>query len=56
MVAVSLPVPSPRETRTPIARTSAGLERKYDGDSATPSMVRAEILDTTMRLDPVTTD
>jgi hypothetical protein len=39
-----------------IARTSAGLERKYDGDSATPSMVRAEILDTTMRLDPVTTD
>jgi hypothetical protein len=35
-----------------IARTSQGLERKYDGDSSTPSMVRAEILDTTLRLDP----
>ena len=35
-----------------IARTSEGLERKYEGDSSTPSMVRAEILDTTLRLDP----
>jgi len=39
-----------------IARTSAGLVKKYDGDTATPSMVRDEILDTTLRLDPVTTD
>ena len=39
-----------------IARTSEGLERKYDGDSSTPSMVRAEILDTTLRLDPAPGD
>ncbi|MFL5686534.1 MAG: DUF2255 family protein [Chloroflexota bacterium] len=39
-----------------IARTSAGLQRKYDGDSSTPSMVRADILETTLRLDPVTSD
>ena len=35
-----------------ITRTSEGLERKYDGDSSTPSMVRADILETTLRLDP----
>jgi hypothetical protein len=34
-----------------VARTSAGLERKYAGDPATPSMVRDEILDTTLRLE-----
>jgi hypothetical protein len=34
-----------------VARTSAGLERKYAGDPATPSMVRDEIADTTLRLD-----
>jgi len=39
-----------------IARTSAGLVKKYDGDTSTPSMVRDEILETTLRLDPVTTD
>lgn len=39
-----------------IARASAGLERKYDGDPAAPSMVRDEILDTTLRLEPVRTD
>jgi hypothetical protein len=39
-----------------VARTSAGLERKYAGDPATPSMVRAEILDTTLRLDPAPGD
>jgi hypothetical protein len=37
-----------------IARTSAGLERKYLGDPSTASMVRDEILDTTLRLDPRT--
>jgi hypothetical protein len=35
-----------------IARTSAGLERKYAGDPATPRMVRAEVLPLTIRLDP----
>ena len=34
-----------------VARTSAGLERKYAGDPATPSMVRDDILDTTLRLE-----
>lgn len=38
-----------------ISRTSAGLLQKYDGDTATPSMVRDEILDTTLRLDPAAT-
>ena len=35
------------------ARTSAALERKYAGDPSTPSMVRDEILDTTLRLEGV---
>jgi hypothetical protein len=35
------------------ARTSAALERKYAGDPATPSMLRDEILDTTLRLEGV---
>jgi hypothetical protein len=35
-----------------VARTSAGLERKYAGDPATPSMVRDDILATTLRLEP----
>jgi hypothetical protein len=35
-----------------IARTSASLERKYAFDSSMPSMLRAEVLDTTLRLDP----
>jgi len=34
-----------------IARTSAALERKYAGDPATGSMVREDILDTTLRLE-----
>jgi hypothetical protein len=34
-----------------VRRTSLGLERKYAGDPATPSMVREEILDTTLRLE-----
>jgi hypothetical protein len=35
-----------------VARTSTQLERKYEGDPATHSMVRDEILITTLRLDP----
>jgi hypothetical protein len=35
----------------PVARTSAGLERKYAGDPAVRSMVREEILGTTLRID-----
>jgi hypothetical protein len=37
-----------------VARVSAALERKYEGDPAAKSMVRHEILDTTLRLDPRT--
>jgi hypothetical protein len=36
-----------------IARTTAGLEEKYRGDPATKAMVRPEVLDTTLRLDPI---
>jgi hypothetical protein len=35
-----------------VTRTSAALERKYAGDPATRSMLRDEILITTLRLDP----
>ncbi len=35
-----------------VARTSTGFERKYPGNPATADMVRAEILDTTLRLEP----
>jgi len=35
-----------------VARTSAGLQRKYAGDPATPRMVRAEVLPLTIRLEP----
>lgn len=35
-----------------VARCSSALERKYAGDPATPSMVRAEILATTLRVEP----
>lgn len=35
-----------------IARTSAGLERKYADDAATPRMVRDEVLPLTLRLEP----
>jgi hypothetical protein len=34
-----------------VARASAGLERKYAGDPATKSMVRDEILGTTLRIE-----
>jgi hypothetical protein len=35
-----------------IARCSRVLESKYSGDPATPEMLRPEILDTTLRLEP----
>ncbi|CAN5571912.1 DUF2255 family protein [soil metagenome] len=35
-----------------VARCSAALAEKYAGDPSTPSMVRPEILGTTMRLEP----
>jgi len=35
-----------------IERTSAGLERKYAGDPATPAMLAPDTLDTTLRLTP----
>jgi hypothetical protein len=35
-----------------IARCSSALERKYAGEDETPSMVREEILATTLRLEP----
>jgi hypothetical protein len=35
-----------------IARCSSALERKYAGEAETPSMVREEILATTLRLEP----
>jgi hypothetical protein len=35
-----------------IARCSSALERKYAGDPATDSMIREEILETTLRLEP----
>jgi hypothetical protein len=35
-----------------IDRASAGYRRKYSGDSAVKSMVRPEVLDTTLRLEP----
>ena len=39
-----------------VARTSKALEAKYAGDPATPSMVREDILETTIRLEPVAHD
>ena len=39
-----------------IARASAGLERKYAGDPATASMVRDEIVETTLRLEPAASE
>jgi hypothetical protein len=35
-----------------VAACSSELERKYAGDPAMPSMLRAEILDTTLELSP----
>jgi hypothetical protein len=35
-----------------VERTSEALRRKYPGDPSTPDMLRPEILDTTLRLEP----
>jgi hypothetical protein len=35
-----------------IARASAAYQQKYKGDPSTPSMVRDEVLQTTLRLEP----
>ena len=35
-----------------IERTSAGYKRKYSGDPATKAMLKPEVLDTTLRLEP----
>ncbi len=35
-----------------IRRTSDGFRRKYTRDPATPAMLRDEVLDTTLRIDP----
>jgi hypothetical protein len=35
-----------------IERASQGFIRKYEGDPATPKMVRPEVLDLTLRLEP----
>jgi hypothetical protein len=48
LAARAVPARDPDE----IARTSKALERKYEGDPAARSMVREEILITTLRLDP----
>ena len=42
----------PARDSASVARTSKALERKYEGDPAAASMVRDEILITTLRLDP----
>lgn len=44
----------PAHDEDAVTRTSAALERKYEGDPSTRSMVRDEILITTLRLDPRT--
>jgi hypothetical protein len=35
-----------------VARATAAYQQKYKGDPSTPSMVRSEILETTLRLEP----
>ena len=42
----------PAVDQSSINRCSVALERKYAGDSSTPSMVRPEVLGTTLRLEP----
>jgi len=46
--AVAIPAGDPDS----VARASAALSAKYAGDPATASMVRQEILATTLRLEP----
>jgi hypothetical protein len=46
--ATALPATDPDS----VERASAGFRRKYAGDPAAAAMVRPEILDTTLRLEP----
>jgi hypothetical protein len=48
LTATAIPADDPDS----IERTSEGFKRKYAGDPATTSMVRPEVLDTTIRLEP----
>jgi hypothetical protein len=48
LTATAIPADDPDS----IERTSAGLRTKYAGDPATSAMVRPEVLDTTLRLEP----
>jgi hypothetical protein len=48
LTATAIPATDPDS----VQRTSEGLERKYAGDPALRSMLRREILDTTLRLEP----
>jgi hypothetical protein len=43
-----VPAPDPAE----VERASAAFARKYAGDPDLPSILREEVLDTTLRLDP----
>lgn len=42
----------PAVDQASVARTTAGLERKYAVSPSLPSMLREEVLGTTLRLDP----
>ncbi len=42
----------PAIDQSSINRCSIALERKYSGDPSTPDMVRRDILNTTLRLEP----
>jgi len=46
----------PAHDPSSVARTSAALGRKYEGDPSAASMVRHDILETTLRLEPATVD
>jgi hypothetical protein len=48
LTATAIPATDPDS----VERTSAKLRTKYAGDPAAKSMLRAEILDTTLRLEP----
>jgi hypothetical protein len=48
LTATAIPATDPDS----VQRTSDGYRRKYGGDPATDAMVRPEVLDTTLRLEP----
>ncbi len=48
LTATAIPATDPDS----IQRTSTGFRRKYAGDPATSAMIRPEVLDTTLRLEP----